>query len=190
MPINVGSYSPPSAGVAPDVGTFAINRAIPGLPKLTGQATDIIGNLLGGLPSVDQTRQANAWFGAGSGLDPSSEFLRNRGYDLYGEKAQGRQQQGLQNLLGLIGGYSGAVAPTPGQELSQRESAADRAQRAAEAAMANALGQSRLDFEQNAYWGIAPKNAPDWLSIVLGQKNTAPSDVHIVDDLEKNPYRP
>ena len=161
--------APPRSGL--DVGNFAINKALPGLPKLTSQATDIIGNLLGGLPSVDQTRQANAWFGAGSGLDPSSEFLRNRGYDLYGAKAEGRQQQGLQNLLGLIGGYSGTVAPTPGQQISQQESQADRAQRAAESAASNALNQERLNFEQNAYWGNAPEGGNDWLSLILGLRN-------------------
>lgn len=149
-------------------GQFAINTAIPGLSSLTKSATDVIGNLLNGLPSVDQTRQANAYFGAASGLDPTSEFLRNRGYDLYGQKAEHRKQAGLGGLLGLLGGYSGTVVPTPGQEIGQRESQADRAQRAAEAAMANALGTRRQDFEENAYWGISPKGVPSFWDI-LGQ---------------------
>ena len=149
-------------------GNYAINTAIPGLPGLTKNATDIIGNLLTGLPSPDQARQENAYFGAGSGLDPTSDFLRNRGYDLYGQKAEQRKQTGLQDLLALIGGYSGTVAPTPGQQIGQEESQADRAQRAAEAAMQDALGTRRQDFEENAYWGISPKGVPSFWDILGG----------------------
>jgi len=97
---------------------FAISSAIPGLDKMTSSATSIINNALNGLPSPSESRLANAYFGAGSGLDPTSDFLRNRGFDLYKRNANQRQQQGFGNLLNLVGTYSGAVAPTPGQEIS------------------------------------------------------------------------
>lgn len=147
---------------------WAINSVLPGLPGLTKSATDIIGNLLTGVPSPSQSRQENAYFGAGSGLDPTSDFLRNRGFDLYGRKAEQRQQTGLQDLLAMIGGYSGTVAPTPGQQIGQQESQADRAQRAAEAAAANALGTRRQDFEENAYWGKSPAGVPSFWDILGG----------------------
>lgn len=168
MPVGT-FYSPssvrPTNSNAPGSGILS---ALPGLPGLTKSSTDIISNLLNGLPSVDQARQSNAYFGAASGLDPTSDFLRNRGYDLYGQKAEQRKQTGLQDLLALIGGYSGTVAPTPGQEIGQQESQADRAQRAAEAAAQNALGNRQQDFTENSYWGISPKGVPSFWDILNG----------------------
>lgn len=152
----------PAAGGSP----WALQNAIPGFSGLTKSATDIIGNLLNGLPSADQSRQANAYFGASSGLDPTSDFLRNRGYDLYSQKSEQRKQTGLQDLLSMIGGYSGTAVPTPGQQISQQESGADRAQRASEAAAANALGTRRQDFEENAYWGKSPAGVPSFWDIL------------------------
>ena len=67
---------------------FAMSSAIPGLDKLTSSATSIISNALNGLPSPSESRLANAYFGAGSGLDPTSDFLRNRGFDLYRRNAK------------------------------------------------------------------------------------------------------
>lgn len=178
-----GGYSAPRTNTN-DPSRFAINTVLPGLPGLTKSATDVIGNLLNGMPSVDQARQANAYFGASSGLDPTSDFLRNRGYDLYGAKGEERKQTGLKDLLALIGGYSGTVAPTPGQQIGQEESQADRAQRAAEAAMSNALGTRRQDFEENAYWGISPKGVPSFWDI-LNQGGYG-GDVH--ENMQIDPY--
>lgn len=113
------SQEPPQQGLAPQQSTpYAIYNAIPGLSGLTSSATGIIRNALNGLPSPSTSRLANAYFGAGSGLDPTSDFLRNRGFDLYKTQANQQQQQGLGNLMNLIGTYSGNVAPTPGQEIS------------------------------------------------------------------------
>jgi hypothetical protein len=174
MPGFRGEITQPTSNLG--VGSYAINAAIPGLSGLTKSATDIISNLLGGLPSADQARQENAYFGAGSGLDPTSDFLRNRGYDLYGQKSEQRKQTGLQDLLSLIGGYSGTVAPTPGQQIGQQESQADRAQRASEAAMQNALATRGQDFQENSYWGITPKGVPSFWDILNGMGG--PQDVH------------
>lgn len=123
---------------------WAINNAIPGLQGLTKGATDIIGNALSGLPSASEARLENAYFGAGSGLDPTSDFLRNRGYDLYKRKAEQRQRGGIQDLLSLIGTYSGAVVPSPGEELGAQQQSADRAQRGAE------FGAT-MNFEREQY---------------------------------------
>lgn len=98
-----------------------INQAIPGLPNLTKSATNIIDSGLNGLPSPDEARLENAYYGAGSGLDPRSEFLQNRGVDLYKRKAEARQQQGLDNLLKLLSTYSGTVAPTTGQQIQSSQ---------------------------------------------------------------------
>lgn len=128
MAASVSNYKP----IGTTQPNWAINSAIPGLSGLTQSATNIIRNGLEGLPSPDETRLSNAYFGAGSGLDPTSDFLRNRGYDLYKTKANQRQRQGIQDLLALVGGYSGTVTPTPGQEIGAQQASADRAQRAGE----------------------------------------------------------
>lgn len=125
-------------------GQWAINNAIPGLPGLTKGATDIINNALTGLPSPSESRLENAYFGAGSGLDPTSDFLRNRGYDLFRRRAEARQRGGVQDLLSMVGTYSGAVAPTPGQEIAAQQQSADRAQRANEF-------NTTFNFEQQQY---------------------------------------
>jgi len=123
---------------------WAINQAIPGLEGMTRSATGIINNALQGLPSASESRLSNAYFGAQSGLDPTSDFLRNRGYDLYKRNANQFQRQGVQDLLSLVGGYSGTVAPTPGQEIGAQQASADRGQRAAEF-------NSTMGFEREQY---------------------------------------
>ena len=123
--------------------SWAMQNAIPGLSGLTNSATGIINSALNGLPSPSESRLQNAYFGAGSGLDPTSDFLRNRGYDLYGAKANQRQQQGLANLLSLVGTYSGTVAPTPGQELQDKQATG-------QLALGNrSLEQSGSQFQQD-----------------------------------------
>lgn len=139
--INPNLRTPTATGTG---GQWAINNAIPGLPGLTAGATNIINNALTGLPSPSESRLENAYFGAGSGLDPTSDFLRNRGYDLFKRKAEQRQRGGIQDLLSMVGTYSGAVAPTPGQEIGAQQQSADRAQRASEFS-------TTFNFEQEQY---------------------------------------
>lgn len=130
----------------PAGGSWAINAAIPGLPGLTQSATNVINNALTGLPSVSEERLGNAYFGASSGLDPTSDFLRNRGYDLFKRKAEQRQRGGIQDLMSLVTSYSGAVAPTPGQEIGAQQQSADRAQRASE--FSQTLGFEREQYNK------------------------------------------
>ena len=103
-----GSPSPTTSSAS-----SIINSVVPGAPKLTSSATNIIDQLLGGQPGTSTARNAAAYFGAGSGM-PGSEFVANRGFDLYNRQGEQRQQKGIEDLLAMISGYT---AP----ELHQRE---------------------------------------------------------------------
>jgi hypothetical protein len=108
---------PPTSTIPGTTDTWnTLNTIIPGLTNLTKSGSDVISNMLQGLPSPSQTKTSNAYFGIGSGV-PGSDFIRNRGYDLYNQQAQQRQQTGLQDLSGFLGTYSNLV-PSPGQNLS------------------------------------------------------------------------
>lgn len=101
------------------------------LPGIGGVLQSGLGNtsdLLSGVESPAVTQTMNAYWGGGSGLAPGSEFLRNRAVDLYGMRSAGRKQQGMQDLLGLLGGISGPTAAYRGQDIQA------------------ALGQGNLDL--------------------------------------------
>lgn len=129
------SYTSPTGGG----GGATNNLGIPGLSNLTNLATNNTQNLLEGLPSTSWARTTNAYNGVASGQPAtggSGSFQENRGADIYHQQAQQNNQTGLQDLLSLIGGYSGTVAPSAGQQLS---SAGQFAQ----------LGQNNNQFNQN-----------------------------------------
>jgi hypothetical protein len=137
-------------------------NAIPGLRNLTTQATNVIGNALGGAPSVGETRTANAAWGAGAGIAPGSEFLDRRGYRLYRSEMENRQRKGLQDLLAMLQGYSGTVTATPGQLM-------DYSQRNAQNTWQNLMGlqQQQLAERQNQnqwqeFSGGAPRGSGAW----------------------------
>lgn len=92
-------------------------KALPGLDKATGAATANTTQLLTGLPSASPVQRSNAYFGAASGM-PGSDFVRNRGFDLYGEKAESYKKRGFDDFLALLKGASGTITPTTG-ELTQ-----------------------------------------------------------------------
>lgn len=139
-------YTPP--GGAKPAGTNAnpaipsIQQAIPGLDLLTKGATTNIDQLLNGMPSADATRTSNAYFGVNSGM-PGSDFARNRGFDLYGQKAEQNKDRGLDNLLKLVGGFSGTVAGTPGMAQQESQFGRSLGQQQAE------MGQQGNQFSQN-----------------------------------------
>ena len=97
-----------------------LNKVIPGFSNLTSTASGNIGELLNGLPSPSLARNAGAYFGANSGM-PGSEFVRNRGFDLYNTQSNQMKQQGLGDLLGLLGGVSGRAVATPGESLQDKQ---------------------------------------------------------------------
>jgi hypothetical protein len=125
-----------------------INQALPGFSDLSGKATGVVNEMLSGLPSPDMTRTSNAYFGVNSGM-PGSEFVRNRGYDLYNQQAQQQKQTGLQNLLALLGGYGQQFAATPGQLMQNRLGYSELGQRGSEASANNELGWAQLIAKQN-----------------------------------------
>lgn len=94
-----------------------LSNALPGLEGMTGAASANTGALLAGTPSPNPVRRANAYFGVGSGM-PSSDFVRNRGFDLYGEKADKYQQRGFDDFLNLLKGVSGTIAPSTSEQTS------------------------------------------------------------------------
>lgn len=135
-----GTYAPrPSAKVNQ---TGAFNAAIPGFNGLTSGASDIISNLLKGLPSADPAKRAGAFFGAASGM-PGSDFVRNRSFDLYGEQAEERKQRGINDLMSLIQNYSGTIVPTAGQQIQQNQADRDSEYRMGRAAIDDARAFQR-----------------------------------------------
>lgn len=139
--------------------TALLNNAIPGFSELTKSASANVGNLLNGMPSADATRTANAYFGVGSGM-PGSEFIRNRGYDLYGQQGEQRRQQGLGDFLSLLGGFSGNVVPNAPQTLQNQQFGQQLNQTAS--LEGSRLGEQRREFDLNTL-----------LSLMQGQRQGA-----------------
>lgn len=109
-----------------------LESILPGFRDLSANASGVIGNLLKGLPNPATVQQANATFGVNSGLGTGSGFLQGRGYDLYKQEGQNMQQQGLQDLLGTIQGYSGTVVPNAPQTLQNQQFGAQLGEQASE----------------------------------------------------------
>lgn len=141
----------------------------PGIPNpfpefagMNNLATGNIMSLLGGMPSAAPTQRANAYFGVNSGM-PGSDFVRNRGYDLYGEQAENYKQRGFDNFLNLLGGYSGTVMPTAGQQIQQQQFAQDLAARQQQANAQMALERQQQELNEMK----AGKGVP-WNSTATG----------------------
>lgn len=101
-----------STNVSPVPSTSSIlGNFVPGMQGLTSGASNVISNLLQGQPSPNMARRANAYFGASSGM-PNSDFVRNRGFDLYNQESDQRQQRGVQDFLSLLSGFT----PLTGQQ--------------------------------------------------------------------------
>jgi len=122
-----------------------LNNAIPGLDNLTGRASSNVGQLLSGLPSAAPTQTANAYFGANSGM-PGSDFVRNRGYDLYNQKAEQYKSRGFDDFLNLLKGASGTIAPTPGEQAQNQQFGQNLRQRQFEAN--NQTARYNADYSQ------------------------------------------
>ncbi len=136
------SQAPAASSGAP----FALNAAIPGLQRNTSSASELVNRLLNGLPGTASARRAGAYFGATSGM-PGSEFARNRGYDIYGEEAESRNQRGFQDLLAMISGYSSPIYQERGQNIQQSQFGQSLAQQQAEFSANLALQKQKLDAE-------------------------------------------
>jgi hypothetical protein len=116
--------APNTVPPAPTQQPQTMQQLLPQLNSMLNTASGNINNLLSGVPSPAVTRSANASFGAATGMPATTgggSFIGNRAYDLYGQQAMQNQQTGLSDLLNLIGGTSGTVATTPGQQLQNQQ---------------------------------------------------------------------
>jgi hypothetical protein len=170
---------PATAPITPVTGgNNFLESILPGINNLTSTATGNIQNLLSGLPSVSAARQSNAYFGAQSGM-PGSDFVRNRGYDLYGQQAQQRQQTGLEDLLQTIGTYSSPALGAQGQALQNQQFGQNLAQQGSQfdQSLAQKGSQFSQDFglqQQNQAFGeqqAALTTSPEYLTMLANLKN-------------------
>jgi hypothetical protein len=86
-----------------------------------------------------------------------SDFVRNRGYDLYGEKSEGYKQRGFDDFLKLLSGYSGTVMPTTGEQLQREQLPMELASRERIANIGNIPGIMNAQTNQREQ---AIKNRP------------------------------
>lgn len=106
----------------------ALTNSIPGFGGLNNQASQLIKELMSGTLS---TGVKNSIYDAGAeratlgGMPGSTgmggSLFANNDLRNIGRTADDQQQRGFQDLLSLIGNYSGTVAPTPGQEIQQQQ---------------------------------------------------------------------
>ncbi len=137
-------FQPP--GRTPGI-SGGVSNIVPNFNRLNQGASGFVQNLMSGLPSAAPTQRANAYFGAASGM-PGSDFVRNRGFDLYGEKADAYQQRGFDDFLKMLQGYSGTVMPTTGEQLQSQEFNANLANRQREFDTNQALDQQQQAFTE------------------------------------------
>lgn len=134
-----------STNVGPLQSTQSIlSRFLPDVGNLTTNASGVINNLLQGQPSPSLARRSNAYFGAQSGM-PNSDFVRNRGFDLYNQQGDQRQQQGIQDFLSLLGGYTGLTGQqNESNRFSQNLGLQDR-----QSAVQNSLNAAKIKDSLN-----------------------------------------
>jgi hypothetical protein len=94
----------------------SIAALYPNLSKTQGQASaNILSEMQGELSpeTINAIQDEAARFGVSSGL-PMSQFAGHRGLRNLGLNVEQTQQQGLQDFLNTLKGYSGTLAPTTG----------------------------------------------------------------------------
>lgn len=148
-----GAFSTPKTWPPTSAATSAAGRTfdtgIPGFNDLSSIASGNIKDLLTGAPSLALNRNAGATFAAAHGLAPASgtgDFMDRWNYDLYGQQATARKEQGLSDLLNMLQGYSGTAVARPGDILGQETS--QRGQDIQKAIADSQLGQRQYEFGQ------------------------------------------
>lgn len=128
--------------------TNPLATVIPGLDDTLATASGNIDELLSGNVSPSIARNASAYMGVASGM-PGSEFVRNRGFDLYNTQGNAMKRQGLGDLLSLLQGVSGTVAPTTGQSLQNEQFNRGLDQSASQ--FGQTMGLQRDEFDLNKW---------------------------------------
>jgi hypothetical protein len=131
----------------------SLNSVIPGFSKNSASASNLIRELLSGKLTSGE-RNAIADYGAeratlggmpGSTGQGGSLFANNDLRNIGLQSGQ-RQQQGVQDLLSMLGQYSGTVVPTAGQELQNQQFGQDLAFRTTQADRNLGLQQNEQDL--------------------------------------------
>lgn len=101
---------------------------IPGFSALTADSSNLIKQLMSGQLTGGERRaiyDAGAERGVAGGMPGSTgiagSLFANADLRNIGVASGQRQQQGFQDLLAMLQGYSGTVAPTAGQEIQQNQ---------------------------------------------------------------------
>ncbi len=129
-----------------------LNSILPNLPSQKSEASSIIDNLLQGTPSPSTVRNAAATFGAQNGLGIGSGVTDRFGYDLYKQEGQKNQQQGIQNLLQMIQGFSSPTLASGAQDIQRTQVNNQQSQFEQQLAqLAKQFGQN-LDFSKANSW--------------------------------------
>lgn len=99
---------------------------------------------------------------------PGSDFVRNRGYDQYNQKAEQYRQRGFDDFLNLLKGASGTIAPTPGEQAGNNQYYSGLQQRQIEANNQNA--RYNADFSQRPGAQNVNGSMPQWGSQANGTR--------------------
>lgn len=141
----------------PAAGQSLIN-AIPGFTGLSSGSSDLIKQLMSGqLTTGERSAIYNA--GAERGIMGGMPGSSASGGSLYanadlrniGRASGERQQQGFQDFLSMLQGYSGTVAPNAGQDIQQSQFDKDFGFRQRQAYEANKLARDQFDFQKKQY---------------------------------------
>lgn len=162
-----GTLPNPLNPATSNTGSPTISQSIPGLEGLSATASGNIEDLLSGLPSAPWARTQNAYWGAGAGQPGGGEvgtFIGNRGADLYHQQAQQNRQQGFDDLMKMVQGYSGTVASTPGQIQQEGQFNREFAQQQANDAWNQLFQEKQLNLKSQAQnppmWRLKSNNGP------------------------------
>lgn len=108
--------------------TNQLSSIIPGFSALTADSSNLIKSLMSGQLTGSERRaiyDAGAERGVAGGMPGSTgmagSLFANADLRNIGLESGKRQQQGFQDLLAMLQGYSGTVAPTTGQEIQSQQ---------------------------------------------------------------------
>lgn len=138
--------------------TNQLSSIIPGFSALTADSSNLIKQLMSGQLTGSERRaiyDAGAERGVAGGMPGSTgmagSLFANADLRNIGVASGQRQQQGFQDLLAMLQGYSGTVAPTTGQEIQQRQFLSDADFRRRQADFQNELARDEFGLRRKEY---------------------------------------